>query len=570
MQGVTPTNPVIGRPGPGSPAAEHGQRRAPVQVMAPEAAVGTPRVAAIIVTWNRRAAVDTVLAALSRQRFPVSRLDVVVVDNGSTDGTAEHLERRWRPTRVVDNPTAAADAPAFGIQERGGRSEGGFASLSIIRNTHNLGGCGGFNTGLEYLERELDRPGDPLGYAWLVDDDVDLPDSALAQLARTAESDPTIGLVGSRTVDFDKRDTTIETTIYFDFSNGWMGPDPVPGHPRQEAHQRWVESVGGTRGELPFTGVRDVDVVSACSLLARWSAVKEVGFWDRRYFIYCDDADWSLRFGRAGYRVVCDLDAVVYHTYWLTKLTPARAYYAERNLVWLMEKSLPPRLVRRSVARRIGSLLVASRKAMTHCRLFHAEILRRTVHDLVTGRGGKLDDEGPRFEPLIEAMDRAGAMKAGARVLVMCSHGDSLGWAEELRQRVTYALIDRDRAADVPRWIYMVRECVPDNVLREQRCGPVAERIVFSPNRTSKWRSQKALLRNPPEAVVVFDQHNDFPLIRSRANIHIDRRRAGVAQYERDGIGLRAAFLWRWAKTAARSAVYLARARQRPHIGKYN
>src|SRR6185369_13414681 len=143
-------------------------------------------------------------------------------------------------------------------------------------------------------------------YAWLVDDDIDLPDHALAQLLSTAESDGTIGLVGSRTVDFADRQTTIETTIYFDRENGWMGPDPTPGHPRAEEHRRWVESVGGTRGRLPFAGLRDVDVVSACSLLARWSAVKKVGLWDARFFIYCDDADWCLRFPAAGFRVVLD------------------------------------------------------------------------------------------------------------------------------------------------------------------------------------------------------------------------------------------------------------------------
>jgi len=269
---------------------------------------------------------------------------------------------------------------------------------------------------------------------------------------------------------------------------------------------------------------------------------------------------------------VCDLDAVVYHTYWLSKLTPARGYYAERNLVWLMEKSLPPEKVRRGVARRIGSLLISSRKAMTHCRLFHAEIFRRTAYDLATGRGGKLDFEGPAPEPLLAAMDRAGALKAGARVLVMCSHGESIAWAEELRRRVAYALIDADRGEDVPRWVYMVREGVHDPAGAEGALheGGRAERIVFSPNRKSKWRSQKALLREPAEAVVVFDQHNDFPLIRSRANIHIDRRRPGMAQYEADGLAIRGRFLWLWAKTALRCAVYLTRVRPRSHAGKYN
>ncbi len=560
MHGLTPTNPTL-----------RSTRPRPVEVLPPEAEpqIKTPRVAAIIVTWNRHAAVDVVLGALSRQRFALDRLDVVVVDNGSTDGTVDVLAAKWRPDAVVDNPTAVAHEPAFGAPSGPGLRGRGhpFASFTIIRNGHNLGGCGGFNTGLAFLEARLDRPGNPLDYAWLVDDDVDLPETALAQLVRTGESDHTIGLVGSRTVDFADRETTIETTIYFDFAKGWMGPDPAPGHRRHEEHRRWVAATGGTRGKLAFSGIRNVDVVSACSLLARWSAVKKVGFWDSRYFIYCDDADWSLRFPKAGYRVVLDLDAVVYHTYWLSKLTPARAYYSQRNLIWLIQKNFSGSRLRRATGRRLLALMRDSRKAMTHCRLFHAEIIRRTADDIVRGRAGKLDDEGPPLLPLVAAFDRARALGPTARVLVMCSHPESIAWADALRVRLQYALIDADRAGDLPRFVYMVRDDVPDPPPAAP--GPRPERLVFSPNRKSKWRAQKPLLRDPPEAVLMFDQHNDFPLIRSRANIHIDRRRPAEAQVEADGLGLRWAFLRKWAATAVRCLIYTLRVRPYVRSGKY-
>src|SRR5262249_40965382 len=185
-------------------------------------------------------------------------------------------------------------------------------------------------------------------------DDAEFPPDALRRLVEAAEADETIGLVGSRTVDIGDRQTTIESTIYFDFRRGRMGDEPPPGNPKREEHQRWIASLGagaGPKGRHAYTGLRDVDVVSACSLLARWSAVRKVGFWDYRYFIYCDDADWCLRFAKAGFRVVCNLDAVVYHTPWHLKLTPARIYYSQRNVVWLMQKIIPRGRLRWATAR---------------------------------------------------------------------------------------------------------------------------------------------------------------------------------------------------------------------------
>jgi hypothetical protein len=292
-------------------------------------------------------------------------------------------------------------------------------------------------------------------------------------------------------------------------------------------------------------------------MLARWSAVKKVGLWDRRYFIYCDDADWCLRFAKAGYRVVCDLDAVVYHTHWLAKLTPARAYYSQRNLVWLTQKVMSGPALKRATLRRLGNLMVDSRKAMTHCRLFAAEIIRRTAHDIVTNKGGRLDFEGPPFIPILDALEAAGALHPEARVLVMCSHPESIKWAEDLRARTAYALMDRGRAEDLPRWIYLVRSGVTDEFGRGMEDAPgVPHRIRFDPNRKSKWDAQRGFLREPPTAVVIFDQSNECPMVRSRVNIHIDRRRPAQAQVERDGFMPRLAFLARWLITTIRCTLY--------------
>ena len=514
---------------------------------------GPPHVAVIIVTWNRRQAVGDVIAAIVAQRFPVDRLDVVIVDNCSTDGTCEYLVRRWRPERVVENPTLSAHEPAFAMpSENGLPSRGnaaGFRSLTVVRNSHNLGGCGGFNTGFSYVERVLDAP-DRAGrpdYVWLVDDDVDLPTDALAQLVRTADSDSGIGIVGSRAVDFHDRTTTIESTIYFDSERGRMDDTPTMSSPRYEDHQSWLRKVVATKGSGsgPFSGLREVDVVSACSLLARWSAVREIGFWDYRYFIYCDDADWCLRFARHGYRVVCDLDAVVYHTPWYQKLTPARLYYSQRNIVWLIQKTFPKWRLKYATFRWLASILNDCLQASFHRRIFHAEIIRRTAADIVANRGGRLDDDGPPKHDVVDGFRAIGALERGRTIVVLCSQDGAVSWADELRDAVERG----GGSACSVRWVYVVRnDADPGDC---DAGGP--ERVIYSSRLRSKLFRQVRFWFSPPRAVVVFNQTNDFPLLRGRFNVHVDRKWPTTVQIERDGFGPRVSFLARWTMTCLRS-----------------
>ncbi|MBY0262516.1 MAG: glycosyltransferase family 2 protein, partial [Phycisphaerales bacterium] len=368
----------------------------------------------IIVTWNRRDFVTTVLKALAKQTYPLHLLDVVVVDNAGTDGTLAHLCAAFNPERVIDNDTDRAEQPRFlaprvrdwtppGPDAARSHNALGVASLSIVRNRANTGGCGGFNTGFAFVEHWFGKPtlGGP-DCVWLVDDDVDLPTDVLEHLHATMAADPAVGLVGSRTCDLNQRDRTIETTIYYNPETGAMQDEPPAGHRSAAAHAAMVERFGGARGMSRYTGRMDVDVVSACSMLARWSAVVgapkvdkvPVGFWDARYFIYCDDADWCLRFARAGWKVVLSLDAVVFHTPWNLKLTPARIYYAGRNRLWMAQKVLPTPQLRRVTREAMQRFLDDSLYAAFHRRSFHSRIILQTALDIASGTGGKTGSDG--------------------------------------------------------------------------------------------------------------------------------------------------------------------------------
>jgi GT2 family glycosyltransferase len=408
-----------------------------------------------------------------------------------------------------------------------------------------MGGCGGFNTGFASVEKLFggeERPAP--SFVWLVDDDVDLPPDALANLVEAMESDSTIGLVGSRTCDIANRTRTIETTIYFNSDTGAMQDDAPVGHRRHESHRAWIATVGGPRGQGGATGYRglmEVDVVSACSMLARWKAVvgdgekRGVGFWDQRYFIYCDDADWCLRFAKAGWRVVLNLDAVVFHTPWNLKLTPARIYYANRNRLWMVQKTLPTDRLRSVTRRMMRSFLIDSLHAALHRRLFHAHIILQTGLDAANNVGGKTGSDGPAAVPITDALREAGCLDGTAQVAVICNVHDSLGWLSDLQSRVAGTLKPGESA---PKWLPIVRNDVPKSP---------AGAIVYGRHLASRLKKQLWALVRRPKAVLVFDQINDFPVLFAAPwTLHVDHKKPEIAQLECDGWGKRIGFGLRW------------------------
>lgn len=534
------------------------------------------RVCAIIVTWNRKDYVTTVLKALSKQTYPMRNVDVVVVDNAGTDGTLDHLIATFNPERVVDNDTEKAHEPKFGSPRvrEGANGVGGntlgLASLSIVRNRANMGGCGGFNTGFAFVEHWFGKAG--LGgpdFVWLVDDDIDLPTDTLENLTKTMSSDQSIGLVGSRTCDLNDRDKTIETTIYFNDRNGCMQDDAPEHHRNHAKHIEWSKASGGTKGRHGYTGTMDVDVVSACSMLARWSAVlgddkrKGVGFWDARYFIYCDDADWCLRFARAGWRVVLSLDAVVYHTPWNLKLTPARIYYANRNRLWMAQKVLPTERLREVTTTTLRGIMQDALHAAMHRRVFHSRLIMQTATDVVDNVGGKTGSDGPAAMPVIEALREAGALTSEATVAVLCNQRDSMAWFAALVEHVR-----AETKGNGPRLVPVVRNDVRG--APADGADGAGGAVVYGKRLRSRLKKQLRMLRLRPRACVVWDSNNDFPIWTGTPfTLHIDTRKPTMAQLERDGWGTRLAFIAKWIPAWFRLNRYAATVEPYAGTGRY-
>lgn len=509
----------------------------------------SPRVATIIVTWNRRESLLRALAAHVSQHTNLSQIDMIVVDNASTDDTLPSILNTYLVDRIIENhgtdlnfdfrpcpPGCAPKDPASPDGSRPAPQPHPFRSFTILRNLKNHGGAGGFNAGLAFARDVLDTdPTDPIDFVYLLDDDAFVDTDTLSLQLAAIASDPRIAIVGARSVDPTDRSTTLESTVYFDWRTGHLMDDAPAHHPLYNSHQKFLAQVGSTRRGRNYSGLVDCDVVAACSLLARTSILRTIGLWNPRYFIYEDDADWCLRARHAGFRVVACMDARIFHRTWHARLSPrlncVRMFYVSRNRPWTMLRVMHE--PHRSDATRQWhmTLLRFALDAAWHRRATHARLLLRALSDSLQNIGGQCPVPFPTEVSIADALRAAGAFQPGARIAILCDRPRFADFAADMRLQLRAQLQPSEHE---PHWIEVARNDLP-------LPPPTCERILYSNRLRSKLRRQPMRL----SAFIVFDSAGDLPLLASCPTIHIDGS-TRTAFVEQDSLADRIRLTLRW------------------------
>lgn len=246
-----------------------------------------PVVVAVVVTWNRRELLTESIDALRAQTYPPEV--IVVVDNDSTDGTAE----------LLDSGYAAGT---------------GHAALDVVRLRENTGGAGGFTVG---IERALGHHPD---LVWLLDDDTVPTTTAAAELiaAWTQYPGQRPAVLASRVVWTDGRDHPMNT------------PRAKPGATEQE------------RAAAAAVGAIPVRSASFVSIMCDARRIRERGLPIADYFLWNDDFEYSTRLIRDGVGLSCPSSVVVHKTkvFGSTDADPGeRFYYEVRNKLWVFSRS---------------------------------------------------------------------------------------------------------------------------------------------------------------------------------------------------------------------------------------
>lgn len=309
-----------------------------------EAGVMRPSVASVTTTYNSIKILPKQMDALLRQSMPLA--EIVVVDNGSTDGTVEMLAERY-------------------------------PQVTVLRMAENLGVAGGWAAGLRYAALEK-------GYDWVWNFDADsVPgDSALELLLAGAEE------------------------IADDATLGMLAPLPINAE-TGECYPPLLWRNGSVRppAEMLRQPVWFADMVIASGCLVRREVAQNVGVPLAGYFMDICDFAYCLQVRSAGYKIAvigkCPFSHVLGEVREIrflgrkrnwTEHAPWREYYWARNMTYLVWRLYP------SFATKMFLVRTVLRHALA-VALFNSKRIKSLVkitQGLVDGRSGRL---GVRFLP---------------------------------------------------------------------------------------------------------------------------------------------------------------------------
>jgi GT2 family glycosyltransferase len=244
-------------------------------------------ISVIVVNWNRSNLLRACLESLTAQRGV--RFEILVVDNGSTDGSADMAKTCFA---------------------------GGELPVTILENSTNLGFCAANNQGIAHTRG---------AYIALLNNDAEADAGWLAALAGTLDGHPEAGMAASKILSWEDPRVIDKAghLIYLDGQN------------RGRGH--------GQRDEGQFDNVEEVLWPDGCAAMYRRSMIDEIGGFDEDFFAYADDAELGLRARMAGWTCIYVPHAVVrhHHSSTLGVQSARRLELIERNRVLLAVKHFP-------------------------------------------------------------------------------------------------------------------------------------------------------------------------------------------------------------------------------------
>lgn len=222
---------------------------------------------------------------------------VIVVDNASSDGSAEILAKE-------------------------------FPEIVLLTSTTNLGFAGGNNLGFRYVFEHH------FPYILMLNNDTIVEPDFLDHLMQYMETHPDTGAIQPR--------------IHFEHDRSliWNGGSK---------HAVWTgflyaKDIHRKPGKRSLQ-LQKVDWITGCAFLIRTSVLQQTGLLAENMFMYSEDVDLSMRIKKMGYTLIYHPQAVIYHIAGMSNKTTTKGkegyvhplvhYYNQRNRLWILKKYTP-------------------------------------------------------------------------------------------------------------------------------------------------------------------------------------------------------------------------------------
>jgi len=259
--------------------------------------MSTPDLAIVIVSWNTRDLLRDCLASVCASRG--LDVQVCVVDNASTDGSPEMVERE-------------------------------FPQAHVIRSLRNGGFAYANNVGLKAWGLGDDADEGVPRYALLLNSDTVIPADGLAQMAAFLDAHPEAGAAGPKLV---RLDGTLDLACRRSF------PTPEASFYHFTGLSKlFPSSPHFARYDLTYLDpdeLTEVDSVNGAFMMVRSEAIRQVGLLDEDFFFGGEDLDWAFRIKVAGWKIYYNPAIVVQHVKRASfRHNPQAAYEFERAM-WL-------------------------------------------------------------------------------------------------------------------------------------------------------------------------------------------------------------------------------------------
>lgn len=253
-----------------------------------------PKVLVLVLSYNGKALLEDSVSSYLANDY--ANFEVVVIDNGSSDGTQAYVAQTFPQTKV-------------------------------IRLEKNQGYSGGFNAGLEYAF----GPGQA-DYVLITNNDVKADPTIISALVDVAVQDPKIGYVTGKAYYFDQPNVLQSVGKY---------PDPI----------KWNgEHIGNREIDTGhYDEVAERYFIDDIFMLVSKPLYQEVGGYDTNFFFQAEEYDWQARGKAAGYKIMYTPHAKLWHKESMTigKKSAFKAFYDARNPMLVVLKHQSPDFFRK-------------------------------------------------------------------------------------------------------------------------------------------------------------------------------------------------------------------------------